>query len=80
MLPASTATVAVATGTTALATAVSTTLACGLRIGGCESCGGQILPAVLLSAADPEDLAKFVGPKLAGRILNELNNERKDIQ
>ena len=32
-----------------------------------------------IAAADPEDLAKFVGPKLAGRILNELNNERKDI-
>jgi len=33
-----------------------------------------------IAAADPEDLAKFVGPKLAGRILNELTNERKDIQ
>jgi excinuclease ABC subunit C len=33
-----------------------------------------------IAAADPEDLANFVGPKLAGRILNELNNERKDIQ
>ena len=32
-----------------------------------------------IAAADPEDLAKFVDPKLAGRILNELNNERKDI-
>ncbi len=33
-----------------------------------------------IAAADPEDLATFVGPKLAGRILNELTNERKDIQ
>ena len=32
-----------------------------------------------IAAADPEDLAKFVGPKLAGRILNELNDERKDV-
>jgi excinuclease ABC subunit C len=32
-----------------------------------------------LAAANPEDLANFVGPKLAERILTELNNERKDI-
>ena len=32
-----------------------------------------------IAAAPSEDLAKFVGPKLAGRILKELNYEREDI-
>jgi len=32
-----------------------------------------------IAAANPEDLANFVGPKLAARILTELNNDREDI-
>ena len=32
-----------------------------------------------IAAANPEDLANFVGPTLASRILESLNHERKDI-
>ncbi|MBO4427455.1 MAG: excinuclease ABC subunit UvrC [Bacteroidales bacterium] len=32
-----------------------------------------------IAAANPEDLANFVGPALASRILDSLKNERKDI-
>ena len=53
LLPAGATAFAVATATTALS-ASTAALACGLCVSGCESCGGKILLAVLLTVADPD--------------------------
>ncbi len=53
LLPAGATAFAVATASAAL-TASAAALACGLCICGCESCGGKILLAVLLTVADPD--------------------------